>query len=41
MLVKLRTGDTRVVQERWLMSYHKTLSEAQVARINTQLTGHL
>lgn len=35
-LVKLRTGDTRVVQERWLMSYHKTLSEAQVTRINTQ-----
>lgn len=33
-LIKPRTGENRVVQQRWLMSYHKTLSESEVARIN-------
>lgn len=33
-LVRLKSGGTAVVEERWLMSYHKTLSEAEVARIN-------
>jgi len=35
-LVKSRSGGVRVVEERWLMSYHRTLSEAEVARVNTQ-----
>jgi DnaJ-domain-containing protein 1 len=34
-LVKPRTGDPRIVQQRWLMSYHKTLTEAEIARINS------
>jgi DnaJ-domain-containing protein 1 len=33
-LVRLKSGGTAVVEERWLMSYHKTLSESEVARIN-------
>jgi hypothetical protein len=33
-LVRLKKGGTTVVQERWLMSYHKTLSESEVAKIN-------
>jgi|WetSurMetagenome_2_1015567.scaffolds.fasta_scaffold29896_2 DnaJ-domain-containing protein 1 len=33
-LVRSKTGGTTVIHERWLMSYHKTLSEADVARIN-------
>jgi len=34
-LVRSKTGGTTIiVQERWLMSYHKTLSEAEVKRIN-------
>ena len=33
-LVKSKTGGTTIVQERWLMSYHKTLSESEIARIN-------
>jgi hypothetical protein len=33
-LVRSKTGGTTIVQERWLMSYHKTLSEAEVAQIN-------
>ena len=35
-LVRSKSGGTTVVQERWLMSYHKTLSEVEVARINQQ-----
>jgi len=34
-LVRSKTGGTTIIQERWLMSYHKTLSESEVARINT------
>jgi len=33
-LVRLKSGGTTIVQERWLMSYHKTLSEVEVGRIN-------
>jgi hypothetical protein len=33
-LVRAKSGGTTVVQERWLMSYHKTLSEAEVSKIN-------
>jgi hypothetical protein len=33
-LIRSKSGGTMVIQERWLMSYHKTLSEAEVARIN-------
>jgi len=33
-LVMSKSGKTTVVQERWLMSYHKTLSESEIARIN-------
>jgi hypothetical protein len=33
-LVMPKSGGTTVVQERWLLSYHKTLSEAEVVRIN-------
>ncbi|MBK6646206.1 MAG: ATP-binding protein [Anaerolineales bacterium] len=33
-LVRSKSGGTTVVQERWLMSYHKTLSESEVAKIN-------
>jgi hypothetical protein len=33
-LVRSKSGGTTVVQERWLMSYHKMLSEAEIARIN-------
>jgi len=33
-LIMSKSGKTTVVQERWLMSYHKTLSETEVARIN-------
>jgi DnaJ-domain-containing protein 1 len=33
-LVRLKSGGTAVVEERWLMSYHKTLSESEVATIN-------
>ena len=33
-LIRLKNGGTAVVEERWLMSYHKTLSEAEIARIN-------
>ena len=34
-LIKPRMGETRIVQQRWLMSYHKTLSESELGRINT------
>ena len=33
-LIRSKSGGTIVVQQRWLMSYHKTLSEAEVGRIN-------
>ncbi len=33
-LVRSKSGGTTIVQERWLMSYHKMLSEAEIARIN-------
>ncbi len=33
-LVRSKSGGTTVVQERWLMSYHKTLSEVEAGRIN-------
>ena len=33
-LVMSKSGGTTVIQERWLMSYHKTLSESEVTRIN-------
>ena len=33
-LVMSKSEKTTVIQERWLMSYHKTLSESEVARIN-------
>jgi len=33
-LVRSKTGGTTIVQERWLMSYHKTLSELEIAKIN-------
>lgn len=33
-LIRSKSGGTTVVQERWLMSYHKTLSEAAVQKIN-------
>jgi len=33
-LVRSKTGGTTIMQERWLMSYHKTLSEAEVKNIN-------
>jgi hypothetical protein len=33
-LIRSKTGGTTIVEERWLMSYHKTLSEKEVALIN-------
>jgi len=33
-LVRSKSGGTTIVQERWLMSYHKMLSEADIASIN-------
>jgi len=33
-LIRSKTGGTIIVQERWLMSYHKTLSESEIAKIN-------
>ncbi len=33
-LIRSKTGGTTIVQERWLMSYHKTLSESEITRIN-------
>ena len=35
-LVRSKHGGTTIVQERWLMSYHKTLSEGEIALINQQ-----
>jgi len=34
-LVRSKSGGTTIVQERWLMSYHKTLSESEITRINS------
>jgi len=36
-LVRSKSGGATVVQERWLMSYHKTLSESEVEKINQGL----
>jgi DnaJ-domain-containing protein 1 len=34
-LVKSKSVGTKIVQQRWLMSYHKTLTEAEIGRINS------
>lgn len=33
-LVMSKGGKITVIQERWLMSYHKTLSESEIAKVN-------
>jgi hypothetical protein len=34
-LVRSKSGVTSIVEERWLMSYHKTLSIGELAKINS------